>query len=200
MKERSGFTFYRSWKKSISDLSSTDKLLMYESICDYALDGVEPSLNGFPKSLFILIEPYLKKERVKFLNGCKGGAPIGSRNNPNGRKSYNQKLTEIEPRTNQELTESEPTPIINVKCKMDNVKNNKENNKKKAGLSFAERQQNFHDSLIPFIEQYGKTMIRAFFDYWSEPNPNQTKMRFELQKTWDTERRLRAWGRRQNNE
>lgn len=31
-----------------------------------------------------------------------------------------------------------------------------------------------------------------FFDYWSEPN-KRGKMRFELEKTWDTKRRLQRW-------
>lgn len=199
MKEREGFTFYRSFKDSLSGLSDTDKLLMYESICDYALNGIEPSLDGFSKSLFILIQPYLKSERTKFLNGCKGGAPIGSLNNLNGRRGNSLELTKSKPRTNLELTENKPTPIINVKCKMNNEKDNKENNKKKAGLSFTERQQKFYESLIPYTETYGKELIRAFFDYWAEPNSSKTKMRFELQKTWDVAGRLRTWERRQNN-
>ena len=41
-------------------------------------------------------------------------------------------------------------------------------------------------------------MIRAFFDYWSEPNKAKTKMRYEMQKTWDVSGRLRTWERRLN--
>lgn len=32
-----------------------------------------------------------------------------------------------------------------------------------------------------------------FIDYWSEPNKSKTKMKFELERTWDTKRRLRTW-------
>lgn len=41
-------------------------------------------------------------------------------------------------------------------------------------------------------------MIRAFFDYWSEPNTSGTKMRYEMQKTWNLAGRLRTWERRSN--
>tara|TARA_R100000152_G_C6769137_1_gene194860 strand:+ start:73 stop:735 length:663 start_codon:yes stop_codon:yes gene_type:complete len=32
-----------------------------------------------------------------------------------------------------------------------------------------------------------------FLSYWTEPNRSGTKMRFELQKTWETKRRLLTW-------
>ena len=35
--------------------------------------------------------------------------------------------------------------------------------------------------------------IEAFIDYWTEKNKSKTKMRFELQNTWDTKRRLQRW-------
>ena len=55
------------------------------------------------------------------------------------------------------------------------------------------RSKKFYDSLIPFVQLYGKEMIRAFYDYWTEPNKSNTKMRFELEKTWDVKRRLNTW-------
>jgi len=35
-----------------------------------------------------------------------------------------------------------------------------------------------------------------FVSYWTEPNKSKTKMRFELEKTWDTTRRLQTWIKR----
>lgn len=61
------------------------------------------------------------------------------------------------------------------------------------------RKQVFYDSLVPYVAQYGRETIRAFFDYWSEYNKSRTKMRFELQKTWETPRRLATWASRDNN-
>jgi hypothetical protein len=40
-------------------------------------------------------------------------------------------------------------------------------------------------------------MIRKFFDYWREPNISRSKMKFELQKTWDLKLRLNTWERNQ---
>lgn len=59
------------------------------------------------------------------------------------------------------------------------------------------RKEAFYQSLIPFVGLYPKEMIRAFFDYWSEQNKSGTKMRFELEKTWELSRRLRTWEKKE---
>ena len=55
----------------------------------------------------------------------------------------------------------------------------------------------FYQSLVPFVEEYGKKVVREFYNYWSEPNTSKTKLRFELEKTWDTNRRLATWANRE---
>lgn len=59
------------------------------------------------------------------------------------------------------------------------------------------RKKDFYNSLVPFVEKYGREMIRAFFDYWSEMNKSQTKMRFEQQPTWEVSKRLATWAKRE---
>ncbi len=51
----------------------------------------------------------------------------------------------------------------------------------------------FGQKLVPYMEMYGKPMIREFFDYWTETNENGTKMRFEKEKTFDVKLRLARW-------
>lgn len=55
------------------------------------------------------------------------------------------------------------------------------------------KQKVFYDSLVPHVEQYGREMIRAFYDHWYQPNKSMTKIRWELEKAWDLEARLRYW-------
>ena len=59
----------------------------------------------------------------------------------------------------------------------------------------AQRRQRFIDTLQPFAARYGEEMIRQFADYWTEPNRSNTRMRFELQRTWNTTLRLARWAR-----
>lgn len=60
------------------------------------------------------------------------------------------------------------------------------------------RERTFRDGLVPFVSKYGEEMIRAFCDYWTERNKSGTKMRFEMEKTWDTARRLVRWDMNNN--
>ena len=55
------------------------------------------------------------------------------------------------------------------------------------------RQQKFIDDLSLFSDKYDRDILRSFFDYWSEPNKAKTKMRFEMQPTWELSRRLITW-------
>jgi len=64
-------------------------------------------------------------------------------------------------------------------------------------ISFEKRKSEFYNECAVFVQTYRKETIRKFFDYWTEPNKSKTKMRFELEKTWDLSRRLSTWD---NNE
>lgn len=41
--------------------------------------------------------------------------------------------------------------------------------------------------------------MSEFIDYWTETNTSGTKMRYELQKTWVSRRRLMTWAKRNFN-
>ena len=66
---------------------------------------------------------------------------------------------------------------------------------RKSTQTLDERRQTFIDSLTPFIPTYGMEMIKAFADYWTEPNRSCSRMRFELQRTWSLPLRLATWAR-----
>lgn len=44
--------------------------------------------------------------------------------------------------------------------------------------------------------EYPAAMLDSFYGYWTEPNKSLTKMRYELERTWDTRRRLATWASR----
>ena len=79
------------------------------------------------------------------------------------------------------------TDIVANVAVIDNV------NVKEINNSIDIRKLKFADTLKPFLDKYGKEMIRKFYDYWTEPNKSNTKFKQELQKTWDVKRRLDSW-------
>ena len=58
------------------------------------------------------------------------------------------------------------------------------------------KSRELYEELVPYITIYGNELIEAFYNYWSEPNHSKTKIRKELEKTWDTKRRLTTWAKR----
>ena len=59
-----------------------------------------------------------------------------------------------------------------------------------------DRKLKFADTLKPFIDKFGKTMLNEFYRYWTEPNRSGTKFRQEMEKAWDLERRLDTWAKK----
>ncbi len=64
-------------------------------------------------------------------------------------------------------------------------------------LSFEQRKDIFIEQVAPYTATYGASMVEDFIAYWTEPNRSQTKMRYELERTWDVERRLSTWEKKE---
>lgn len=52
----------------------------------------------------------------------------------------------------------------------------------------------FTNEIQPYLKEFGKDLSNQFFSYWTEKAPSG-KMKFQLEKTWDTKRRLDTWKR-----
>ena len=109
---RESFVFYRSFYDSIGRLPERAQLALFRAVAEYGLDQVVPDFSGIPQqpfveAIFAGIRPQLDANHKRFLNGCKGGAPVGNRNNPNGRKGgTNQEPTEKQPNVNANENEN----------------------------------------------------------------------------------------------
>ena len=59
--------------------------------------------------------------------------------------------------------------------------------------SIEERKSKFYAALSVYVDEYPKKMLRDFYDYWSEHGEKDKKLRFEKEKTFGIEQRLRTW-------
>jgi hypothetical protein len=55
-------------------------------------------------------------------------------------------------------------------------------------------EEQFKADLSTHLETFGRDMLNAFFKYWSERSASG-KMKFQLEKTWETKKRLENWRR-----
>jgi hypothetical protein len=77
---------------------------------------------------------------------------------------------------------------------MDSI--DKQETNKQGTINVSERKLKFASTLEPFQKLYPKQMLSDFYKYWGELNKSGTKFKQELEKTWDLERRLEMWARR----
>lgn len=62
----------------------------------------------------------------------------------------------------------------------------------KKNININERKFNFK-FLIWDLKEISIEIKNEFFNYWSEANHSNTKMKFELEKTWDLQKRINRW-------
>ena len=91
-KPRESFVFYRSFYDAINKCPADSRLVLYEAITRYALDGIEPQFEGILDLVWTLVKPQLDANWKRYLNGFKGGAPVGNQNAVKQPKN-NQKTT-----------------------------------------------------------------------------------------------------------
>lgn len=77
------------------------------------------------------------------------------------------------------------TPIPK-KVEDNNIKINNTRN------SIIERRNAF-DEYVFQIDNFSDDIKTEFINYWTEPNHSNTKMRYEMEKTWDIKKRLDRW-------
>ncbi len=166
--ERDSMIFYRSFYESVNGLSPVIKAELYDAIFEYGLNFKEIEFtNEISKALFTLIKPQLDANIKRFENGKK---PKTKQNESKNEAKHKQNESKVEANNN-----------VNVN---DNVNKND---------SIEERKLKFANSLSAFLETYGRDLLNDFYFYWTEHGTNDKKLRFEKEKTFGIEQRLRTW-------
>ena len=189
----------------MKDFPVETRAQVYDAVLDYAFDGVIAELEGVAKVVFVFIKSEIDKETAEEEQRLAKSAKMRELVM---RRWHRDTSVDTSVDTSKKYTD---TSLIikynkedisikdNIKKERESEKRKKETKppKKQVSLSVIEaRKEDFYNSLVPFVPTYGRDLIRAFFDYWSEFNRSQTKMRYELEKTWQTSRRLATWAAR----
>jgi len=104
---------------------------------------------------------------------------------------FNKRMT-LETNKRKKFTESRLKNLSHMDSHMeicnkkDEIRNKKEE----------EEEIRFKSEVFEFFEKYPEQMLNKFCNYWTEKNKSKTKMRFELEKTFEISRRLVTWASR----
>jgi hypothetical protein len=77
-------------------------------------------------------------------------------------------------------------------------KKREKNAEKTQKKPYKERKNIFKNTLVALVTENNKDMCQAFYEYWTESSPDGLKMRFEMEKVFDMNRRLRTWARNES--
>lgn len=180
---KKSFVAYSDWYGIFKALPDDVAGKLIKHIFSYVNDENPTTDDYVINALFEPIKNALKRDLVKWENERQQRSDAGKKS---AELRSQRNSTSVETRsTKSNETERNSTVNVNVN---DNV-----NIKDK----ILERKLKFADTLKPFVETYGKEMIRKFFNYWTEPNKSNTKFKMELEKTWSLERRLETWASRE---
>ena len=82
-------------------------------------------------------------------------------------------------------------PIPPIKVKEGQVKDQK-------NTHTAARREAFHQECLGYVGLYDTQLLSDFYNYWSEENPKTGRMRYEDERHWNTERRIKRWIKNQH--
>jgi hypothetical protein len=97
--------------------------------------------------------------------------------------------------SNDKPTTAKRKPNANQTLAHPNKNDKNDNNENNEKNLLAERQLNFRNEVFSFSNVYHETMLQKFYDYWSEKTVKEFKMKQEIQKTWETSKRLSTWSK-----
>ena len=117
--ERSQFTFYDSFFKSVSRIKKKSaRADAYDAICNYALFGIEPDLDSVEDAVaiaFLGAKPNIDAGRRKAESGCKGGTSKG----PASKQQANGKQTESKNKNKDKKKNKNKNKCYNTREEMD---------------------------------------------------------------------------------
>jgi hypothetical protein len=193
---KKSFVAYSDWHGMFKALPDEVAGKLIKHIFSYVNDENPTSEDFVINALFEQVKSTLKRDLKKWEQTLEGRSKAGKAS-AEARRLAKEKEQILTNSTNVDFVQQSSTNST------DNVNVNVNDNvnvitKKDSKPSLETRSLAFKESLRPFISKFGVDMVKNFYNYWSEPNQTKTKMLFEMQKTWDTSRRLDNWSKRES--
>lgn len=173
-KDKKGFILYADQKAIFEQLPNDKAGELIKFIFSYVNDENPQTDDLIIKLGFTPIQQQLKRDLVKY-------EETKEKRSEAGKAGANKRWQTIA---------NDSKRINDISKIADNVNDNV---KDKEIDSIEDRKSKFYVSLSLFVNEYPKKMLREFYDYWTEHGVKDKKLRFEKEKTFGIEQRLRTW-------
>jgi hypothetical protein len=177
---KKSFVLYSDQRSMIDMLSDEHAGQLLKHIYSYVNDENPINDNILINLAFEPIKQQLKRDLVKWESTKEGRSKAGKASAEKRKLQQEATNSTNVKSVQQEATNSTVNDNVNVNV---NVINN----------NIEERKLKFANYLKPYLDSYGKDVLNNFFAYWSEHGPNDKKMRYEKEKSFNTHLRLIRW-------
>ena len=205
---------------AIAVLPNDVRLEIYDAIVEYGLSGTIGELKPMATMAINFVKNDIDRDRERYDEAIRQRVEAGKRSaearkatkanevqrdSTEGNESQ-RPLTSVDERSSSlEVVQRDSTEGNDNVYVDDYVIEEKEpKGSKKKAASAAERTtivvQAATDALTEEVmaTSYPNDMKEKFIAYWTEPNKSRTRVRYQMEKTWDTSRRLALWASRDN--
>lgn len=200
--KRDSFVFRDEWKDAIADLPAGVRLEIYEAVIEYGTSGTIPALKQMAMLAFNFMKTAIDRDRERYEDAARERSEKARRN---ATARWSNKDADVcdgmQPHNKMQPHANDAIYVYDSV----NVEEEKEpKGSKKKAASAAERAEVVikaaTDSLTEEVmaTSYPNDMKEKFIAYWTEPNKSRTRVRYQMEKTWDTSRRLALWASRDN--
>ena len=216
MDEAKGIIFYESWYKALQGMEPEVRLEVLDAVLLYGFENVEPVMSPTAKMAFTFIKGRIDKDKERYKEKCtRRREAANSRWHSNNPRNAND--TNVSNCMQNNANDANASNCIQMHNLHYNINGNgngngngnsiKENNnvvivkEKRANklpckqVNLGEIELKFKEALNVYANQYPEEMLHEFAEYWLEPNKSQTKLRFQMESTWDLSKRLARWAR-----
>ena len=191
--------FFSDWFSVAQEIKDEAlRCRLYDAILRFAFDGTEtPTLPNELALLFTSIKLQINRTNEQYDSICAKRAEAGRRGA--------QVTNEIRwgSQTSAKSANADNCRQMSANVGKIGLNKNKNKNEKVDNAAHAatieQRKQAFYELLLPYREQYDASLLERFFSYWTEANKSNTKLRFELERTFEVGKRLARWASNDNN-
>ena len=178
---KKSFIAYVDWKETFDSLPDEKAGQLVKHLFAYVSDENPETDDILIKAVFANIKHQLKRDLKKWESLSAQRTEIGRLGGiKSGKTRSKMKQTKQMVKSRSKTKQNEHDNVnVNVN---DNVIN--------------KREYKFTLSVFEFKESYPKEMLNKFINYWTEKNKSKTKMRWELEKTFEISKRLATWASR----
>lgn len=199
---KKSFLIYDDWGDLVETLPDEDKGRVFSALFRFSATGEVSDLsNPAADMLLKVMVKQLRDDKEKYDRKCEKNKENSAKRFIDGYRTISNDndgyRTMTDKDKDKELDKDKEKDSLKDKEKTNVNVSKKESEKVAAEAATSARKEKFYASLVPFVDKYGKDMIRDFFDYWSEMNRSKSKMRFEQQSTWELALRLKTWADRE---